>query len=205
MEHQQTGKRSIALPITLVILVFSLIGNVLLYTLYLQHKQEASFETGQKIYKAAVESKLYFGELISQMDELLNSKQAEDRLEAKYFSGRAAVLSSGVIELIAQADRISTSDNKLSPEPALLFINHVDFSMQQVGSYDGPLKDEDRTYLLSLKRAFEQMADELSGFNTNLADNRSAIIRLSSGLDWVEHVERLYQLMNEQPVKHPAA
>ncbi|MBD2869475.1 hypothetical protein [Paenibacillus arenilitoris] len=204
MEHEKSGKRPLALPITLVILVLSLMGNVLLYTLHLQHTQEARYDEGQDIYRAAVESKLYVDELSAHVDAVLGSKATEDRLEAKYGFGRAAVLGTGVIELVAHAERYSEEEGANGVEKATLFVNNVDAALRQVGNYGGPLKEKDLAYLNSLKATLEEMAGALGGINTNLSDNRAAITRLSSGLEWPAHAVRLLRLLEEKPSEYPA-
>lgn len=205
MGPQQMGKRSIALPITLVLLVFSLIGNVFLYSQFLQHKQENNFETGQKIYAAAVQSKQYFEELIPQLDALLQSEQLETRLETKFLIGRALQKGQALVELAAEAEQIAGKSEKRDTEQSLQYVNEIEEALQAIGNYPGPLKEEERAYLLSLKGSFENMAGIMEGFNTNISENRVAIIRLSSGLEWIDLVEKIQQAMSEQTAKLPAS
>lgn len=205
MGQQQTGKRSIALPITLVLLVFSLIGNVFLYSQVLQHKQQNNFETGQKVYAAAVQSKQYFEELIPQVDALLQSGQLETRVEAKFLAGKASQKGQALFNLMTEAELIAGKSEKRDAEQSLKYVNEVEEALQAIGNYPGPLKEEERAYLLALKGSIEEMARIMASFNTNIADNRVAIIRLSSGLEWIELVEKLQQVMSAQPTKVTAS
>ncbi|HTG69203.1 MAG TPA: hypothetical protein VL921_08055 [Candidatus Udaeobacter sp.] len=201
MEQQQTGKRSIALPITLVILVFSLIGNVFLYSQFLQHIQAQKFVKGQGIYAAASESRQFLEEMIPQLDSLLQSKSMEERLALKFDAGKLTANGRALVELTAEAAGISAEPDKLDSNLPKSYLNDVENGLQIIGRYDGPLNEAERAYILGLKSSFEAMSGIMKGFNTNIADNRSAVIRLSSGLDWIELVMKLQQLMLEQPAK----
>lgn len=201
MDQKQTVKRSFALPITLLLLVFSLIGNVFLYSQFLQNKQQNNYETGQQIYDAAVKSQQYFQEMIPQLDALLESEQAEERIEAKFLIGSIVQKGQGVVDLATYAEPFSTSTKEHTVDFVLAYINDAQKSLQAVGSHDGPLKAEEREYLEALKSSYEKMAEIMSQFSTNIKDNRVAIIRLSSGLDWSELVPQLQQVMSEQSPK----
>lgn len=205
MGQQQTGKRSIALPITLVLLVFSLIGNVFLYSQFLQHKQQNNFETGQKIYAAAVQSKQYIEELIPQLDALLQSTQLETRAETKFLAGKASQRGQAFFNLMTEAELIAGKSEKRDAEQALKYVNEVEKALQAIGNYPGPLKEEARAYLLALKGSLEEMARIMDSFNTNIGENRAAVIRLSSGLEWIGLVENLQQVMSGQVTKFPAS
>ncbi|RCW51300.1 hypothetical protein [Paenibacillus prosopidis] len=205
MGQQQTGKRSIALPITLVLLVFSLIGNVFLYSQFLQNKQQNNFETGQKIYAAAVQSKQYFEELIPLLDALLQSNQLETRAETKFLAGKASQKGQAYFNLMTEAELIAGKSEKRDAEQALKYVNEVEEALQAIGNNPGTLKEEERAYLVALKGSLEEMARIMDSFNTNIGENRVAVIRLSSGLEWIVLVEKLQQVMSGQTTKLPAA
>lgn len=195
MEQKQTGKRSIALPITLVILVFSLIGNVFLYSQFLQHKQEKKFVKGQRIFAAASESKQYVDEMIPVLDAMLQSKSLEERLDFKFAAGKAAANGEALVQLIDEAASISAQPEKLNSELVSQYLSENEKSLKTIGGYDKPLNDEEHAYILKIKGTFEAMSGILKGFNTNIADNRIALIRLSSGLEWIDLAAELQQTM----------
>jgi hypothetical protein len=199
LEQQQTGKRSIALPITLVILVFSLIGNVFLYSQFLQHKQEKNFVKGQSIFAAALESRQYVDDMIPVLDAMLQSKSLEERLNVKFDAGKAAAKGNALAKLTDEAASISTQPEKFNSELVSLFLSETEKKGQSIGVYDKPLNDEEHAYILKLKGTFETMSGILKGFNTNIADNRIALIRLSSGLEWMDLVLELQQTMSSSP------
>lgn len=205
MEQQQTGKRSIALPITLVLLVFSLIGNVFLYSQFLQHKQENNYETGKQIFEEASQTKQYFEQVIPELEALLQIEQPEARLDVKFRAGAAIRYGEAVVDLTAEAQRITGQKELFNPELTQAFVTKVEKSLMTIGSHSGPLTEEERVYLLTLKESFESMSGIMSGFNMNIADNRIALIRLSSGLDWTELVEQLLPVMNDLAAKLPAS
>lgn len=195
LEQQQTGKRSIALPITLILLVFSLIGNVFLYSLYLQHKQGEKFDAGQQIYGAALESLQYFEELIPQLDALIQSQGVEERLHAKFLAGKSMQKGLSFEVLAEKALELNGQSDKPGEDQTDHFLENVEAALQTIGSYAGPLTAADQTYLLTLKQSLEAMHATLSTINLNIEDNRNAIIRLASGVGWVEKVEKVELLM----------
>lgn len=196
MEQQQTGKRSIALPITLVILVFSLIGNVFLYSQFLQHKQENNFEAGQSIYEAGSATKQFVEELLPLLEALKQSKGLEERISLNFELGKMRANSSSVIAFAEEAERLSTDPQKINAELFSLFLEEKVSALQTIGRHAGPLNDEEQASIAELKGTFETMSGILKNFNTNIEGNRIAIIRLSSGIDWPELVEKLQQAIH---------
>ncbi|WP_054024215.1 hypothetical protein [Bacillus sp. FJAT-28004] len=201
MEPQHTGKRSIALPITLVILVFSLIGNVFLYSQFLQNKQENNYVKGQKIFKAAVDSRQYVEKMIPQLDALLQSKSLDERYIIKYDSGKVAANGHALVEFTAEAADVTSQPDQINTELPLTYVSDVDKGLQTIGRYEGPLNESDEAYIVALISSFEAISGVLNGFNTNIGESRIAIIRLSSGLEWVELVVQVQKIMEEHSAK----
>ncbi|MNZ69573.1 hypothetical protein D3C78_878770 [compost metagenome] len=193
--QQQNTKRSLALPVTLVILVFSLIGNVFFYSQNLQHQQENRYKTGQEIFEAAAQSRQFLEELLPQLDALLQSKGHEERVDLKYMAGKTMPKGEALVLLTAEAARIAESSDSLNEEKVQHFIQAVDSRLQAVGNGSGTLNEQDQGALLALKQTLTDMNAVLGAFNLNMENNRSAMIRLSSGLDWIEIVEKLQPLM----------
>ncbi|MGG1635827.1 hypothetical protein MHH56_20260 [Paenibacillus sp. FSL K6-3182] len=198
MEPQQTGKRSIALPITLVILVFSLIGNVFLYSQFLQNKQENNYVKGQKIFKAAIGSKDYIEKMLPQLDALLQSKTLDERYAIAFLSGQAAASGHALVEFTAEAASVNAEPEKINKELTSAYVTDVDKGLQTIGHYDGALNETDAAYIQGLKSAFETISGIMSGFNANIGESRIAIIRLSSGLEWAQLVEQMQAVMKEK-------
>ena len=198
MEPQKSGKRSIALPITLVILVFSLIGNVFLYSQFLQHKQENNYEKGQRIYAAATESQQYAKEMTPLLDAFLASNTMGERLTLQFDAGKVTAKGTALTELTKEAASISVQPEKWNEKLPDSYVSEVEKGLQAIGRYEGPLNEADQSYLTELKNSFVAISSILSGFNSNIGDSRIAIIRLSSGLDWIDLVEQLQNKMMGQ-------
>ncbi|OMF34183.1 hypothetical protein BK133_12715 [Paenibacillus sp. FSL H8-0548] len=196
MEQQQTGKRSIALPITLVILVFSLIGNVFLYSQFLQHKQENNFVTGQRIYEAGSESKKFISEMILQLDAFMQSKELDERLALYFAAGKVYAQGQGLIDFAAEASNLSAESSGIDIALFSGYLKDMEAGLLAIGRNDALLSDEDQSYVASLKSTLGEMSVIMDNFNTNIDGNRNAIIRLSSGLDWIELAEELQQAIN---------
>ncbi|MCA0754598.1 hypothetical protein KP806_06010 [Paenibacillus sp. N4] len=198
MEQQQTGKRSAALPITLILLVFSLIGNVFLYSQALQRQQDSKFETGKTIYEDAMTAGQFFEELSVQLDTLIQSRGMEERQAALVMAGMAIQKRGSLLELAAAAKRLAPDGTKIDEEAFASFAGKVDaIFLQPPGAYEGPLKDTDREKLNVLKEYADRMAEAVGGLNASIADNRTALIRLAAGADWLDRVAKLQQLIGE--------
>ncbi|WP_028610366.1 hypothetical protein [Paenibacillus harenae] len=200
MEQQPAGKRPIALPVTLVLLVFSLVGNVFLYSQSLQNMQGNKFEAGERIFTAAAESRQYFEELVVQLDALLASELLEKRAEIKYDAGKISQKGRSVVLLAEEAQKLNGNGNS-EAEIASAYIKNVDSSLQSIGNYEGPLNDPDIVNLQALKQSASSLAGVMSGFNLKMKDNRTAIIRLASGAEWLDLMDELQRLMSEQVSK----
>lgn len=198
MEKQKAGKRSIALPITLVLLVFSLIGNVFLYSQYLQNKQQNNYEIGQTVIEKLTESRLYAQEMMKAIDGLAQSATQAERYEFAYQVGRAAALGYSVSDLLMEAGRLSEGAGASGAEEAEAYVNAAAAKLTGVAHQVGKLSDNDQEQLASLKADFEEMEQALGGFNYAIGDNRAASIRLANGYEWLDIAEKIRQVISEQ-------
>ncbi|MGO4544398.1 hypothetical protein AB4Z29_06345 [Paenibacillus sp. 2TAB23] len=204
MEPQKSGKRSLALPITLVILVFSLIGNVFLYSQFLQHKQQIKYDTGQRIYKAAVASQQYASEMLPLLDALLQSKALDERLDVLFHIGKLSAKGGGLTELAAEAAAISGDSAAWDTEVPAMYVSNAEAGLLAAGRYEGALNDSDAAYVTGLRGSYETLNGVLGKFNANVGETRIAVIRLASGLDWMKLAKQSMETMAEQaarPVK----
>lgn len=198
MEKQKAGKRPIALPITLVLLVFSLIGNVFLYSQYLQNKQQNNYEIGQTVIEKLTESRLYAQEMMKAIDGLAQSSTQAERYGLAYQIGRAATLGYSVSELMMEAGQLSEGDGASGAEEAEAYVNAAAAKLTGVAHQVGKLSDNDQEQLAALKADFEEMEHALGGFNYAIGENRTASIRLASGYEWVDIANKVRQVINEQ-------
>ncbi|WP_337101596.1 hypothetical protein [Paenibacillus sp. YIM B09110] len=198
MEKQNAGKRPIALPITLVLLVFSLIGNVFLYSQYLQNKQQNNYEFGQTVVEKLTESRLYAQEMMKVIDWLAQSTTQADRYELAYQIGRSAALGYSVSELMTEAGRLSESDAASGAEEAEAYVNAAAAKLTGIAHQEGKLSDNDQEQLIALKADFEEMEQALGGFNYSIGENRTASIRLASGLEWLDIAKKMEQVIKQQ-------
>jgi len=195
--QEQGGKRPIALPIALVLLVFSLIGNVFFYSLHIQNKQQGNYETGLRIYDAAEGSFAYFQGVNAELGALLQSSGAEERLEVKYRLGAAAEHGAAVADL-AEEGAVLDQSFFANTDALLARIVEIGEQLGGIGNYDGPLSAEDRLRLEELKSLFERNESAAAGFNFTVKDNRNAVIRLAAGYGWIDLAKDVYASFLEQ-------
>lgn len=201
MEPQKSGKRSLALPVTLIILVFSLIGNVFLYSQFLQHKQQIKHDTGQRIYNAAVSSQQYASEMIPLLDALLQSKTLDDRLGLVYNIGKLSAKGGGLTELAAEAAAIADDSAAWDTTVPAMYVSNAEAGLLAAGRYEGALNDSDASYVTELKSSYVALNGVLGEFNANIGETRIAVIRLASGLDWMELAKQSMETMAGQAAR----
>jgi hypothetical protein len=202
LEQQPASKRSIALPITMLLLVFSLIGNVFLYSQFLQHKQEKRLERGQNIYSYAIASIDYAERLSAQSTALAASHSLAERAQLKYEAGQAAGGGESMILLAEAAEELAASETAVTASGFESFIGKVDEQVRASGNDEGALSAEERQSLQELAQALDAISELLRNtFNEGIADNKAALIRLSTGLGWLENMPRLQQLVEEASAK----
>lgn len=194
MDHQTSPKRSLALPITLVLLTFSLIGNVFLYSQYLQNGQEDKYQTGQHIAASAARAESFYKALLLEVERMYSDDQSE-RIDAKFDAVSAFRSAEGVMEFIGQAHEINGTE--LQIDALGNYVSGIEFSIEQVGNHEGPLTAAEKTYLSSLQEALTKQHDIILKFNFDAAESRSLSIQLGNGMGWTDIADLLEQAINE--------
>lgn len=192
MEKQQAGKRSVALPIALVLLVFSLIGNVFLYSQSLQNKQQNNFEAGQRIIGKLAESLAYTREMTQAVDVLLQSGEQEADEEVLFRIGKASHEGHAIGYLLAETDKLTGEPGAFGAEEAEQWVDDKAARLMVIAAGNVNAGDE----LNALKASLAEMEQALSAFNDHIGDSRTAVIRLSGGYEWLDIAEQLRQMMS---------
>jgi hypothetical protein len=189
-KKQPPGKRSVALPVTLLLLVMSVMGNVLLYTKNIEHTRGQSEEEGLAIFNSfeqAREELAYWGELAVQAadDEGLN------RVTAGFLAESMDRSENGMRSLFVKA---SGQDKERFAEAPLAYEAFVSGQRETLSTLEastGPLTASERSALESVRADFAELDAIISEFHFTGKDSSSVLIRLSGGHDWLDVIEKL--------------
>ncbi|MFC4778530.1 hypothetical protein ACFO9Q_17185 [Paenibacillus sp. GCM10023252] len=196
--EDKTVKRSYALPIALMLLVFSAIGNVFLYSQVLQHKQEDSYSRGEKIFLAATEAHSFTRELREHVSALIVTNNLSDRAEIKFRTGAAYRYAEGLNTFILEGQRLEGGGEDVSGvQNPKLFLDDVQKALLNIGNHEGALTEEERAYLIKLDGVLGKLNVITSQFNFD-GTSKSALIRSGNGYDWPELSKKLLQAMNDE-------
>lgn len=196
-ESGEQRKRPVALPVTLLLLVISLIGNVFLYSKYLQNEQDRNYEKGQAIGQAAVSAGDFYNNALSGLGHLLESETLNQRTQALFELGKAYGSSQGVTDFIALAhDMQGTAQNE---DELYKTLAAAEQDLSGIGGYEGKLTEADWNKVLLLQSDYQEQRDILFAFNFDALDIRSSSIRLGAGFGWLDIAEKLEQAVLQGP------
>lgn len=194
VKEQEKQKKPIAIAVTLVLLVISLIFVILFSAKNIAYKQAIQVDTGKDIvaHFKELDRKLDF--LQSNISLLIDKGDNWDEAAA-LTSSNSQILLQDVYEQLEALYTIGHSINsdKLGPESKLqLSLWHVaqDELLTKLAAAED-LVNSDYLSLKLLQEQVNQLQTAVGGFNFKMEGNKNAMIRLSSGFDWMEYVEQM--------------
>lgn len=199
MNEQPAAKRSWFAPIVLSLLVFSLIGNVALYSTKLLHDQTFRQEEGERIIRSAWDASAHTDALQAALQALRESKDAAARIQAKQAVGFAFEQASGLIYLVDTALPSYDGGTSRQPRSAAQFIEGIESALRAVGNEASALTAAETAYVNQLIELYTRMREELSAFPYTELTAQNAL-RSENGDGWVELARQLLAEMNELSV-----
>ncbi|RIX54119.1 hypothetical protein D3P08_07690 [Paenibacillus nanensis] len=197
MDQHEQKKRPIALPVTLLLLVMSLMGNVLLYTKHIEHTRGNAEETGQDIVKAFMSSQFDL-EYWSKFAEDISALAVEDgdaaRKRAVHFAD--ALLHSGdngLSEIIRIAHDIDDDRFADAPEAYTLYMNQLIARLNAIGEGSGPLNPDEHKAVANMLQSFTGLTEPIAAFPYAAEGSRNALIRIAGGHDWLDLADKLQE------------
>ncbi|MFD1952627.1 hypothetical protein ACFSL6_04015 [Paenibacillus thailandensis] len=192
MEHErkEKGKKPIALPVTLALLVLSLIGNVFLYSKFLQHGQDRKYDKGQEVGHAAADTASFYTAALKGIAALKESRSQEDRAAAKFELGRAYGAYADGASRFVQLGR-SLKQPEANADDIYRIMAEDEQRLSSLGNHEGPLTEDELAVLDSFQNRYTAELDIIRKFNFDAAGIRSSSIRLGAGFDWPEIAEEL--------------
>ncbi|QAY66309.1 hypothetical protein [Paenibacillus protaetiae] len=191
-QYDKQGKRSAALPITLALLVFSLIGNVFLYAQSIQNSQDRKYEAGQVVGMNAEQTASFYNSALQSLDSLLQNdgsgtgQMMIDKFNLGQSFGNHV---QGVLDFITAAHKLEGKDDKV--DAVFQIFSDNEQKLRLIAMENGSLSDADRNYLTALRDAYAQEREIILRFNFDTIGIRSSSIRLGGGYGWLDIADDL--------------
>jgi type IV secretory pathway VirJ component len=205
--EQETPRRSWFAPIVLVLLVFSLIGNVFLYAEKLQDGKEDRTLQGLSIIAQALDAHSMIQGIGSRLETIATTESVETRMIQKQELARLMQYGQAALNtLIAQADGrgdrapLEAADKQAAAD----FMSHAGAAMIAIGNDGEPLTAEEAAYVAMLQDSFIAL-EEISvriNFDPNPTDMMA--LQAAGGGEWVDIAYELASAMRKaelQPYK----
>ncbi|MBJ6363100.1 hypothetical protein ACFOQM_17905 [Paenibacillus sp. GCM10012307] len=196
MNEQPAAKRSWFAPIVLLLLVFSIMGNVVLFSTKIQNSQTFRMEAGERIIKAAWDARKHAQSLLASLEQLKKGTSATERIEAKQNIGFAFEHAQGLPQLIKEALARHEGEHEGQKRTAEIFIAEIEASLSLIGNHDTALTAEETAYVAKLKKLYTEIDSRLAEFPYDEISKESAL-RTENGEGWVDLAYGLLLLINE--------
>ncbi|GGD71521.1 hypothetical protein [Paenibacillus nasutitermitis] len=195
MEEQQT-KRHIFTPIVLVLLVFSLIGNVYLITKLMHHDQDKRVSRGLAVINAGNEAKLHVESVQYNVKELLDQNDIAGRISSKTALQAAFKQAQSLNTLVNEANESSKEPITFTKRTSATFLSQVEQSTGMIGNHEGALSESERSYLKQVEEWYAQLQAALSTFDEDTLSEIAAQTILVDD-SWVKMTQKLQSIMDE--------
>ncbi|WP_435171003.1 hypothetical protein [Paenibacillus glycanilyticus] len=188
-DKEQSKKRSYAMPITLLLLVFSLTGNVFLYSQSLQGGQNDKYEKGLDVIGAAKKATSYYEAVLDDAAAILEGKTSE--------AGTVIRDAAGVNDFLQLAGSFD-EDHPFDSGKIYAYMIDVDHSLSYIKEQDGPLTAQESAYLKALQDVYSKQLAIVKQFNVDADKTRSGAIQIGAGIGWLDIAKQLEQSIEEQ-------
>lgn len=199
MEQQQNGKRNWALPITLVLLVFSLMGNILLYTKHIEHTRSNTEHSGETIFqgfKDGQEQVAHWSATMQEIGQYMSSEPALARLTAAHLADSMERDEVGLSVLMEQAADIDAAVYGEAPEAYKGYEAKLVGELRDIGAGSGPITEAEQGAIGEVQSSFANLTEILSAFHYAMEGDRNSMFRLAGGHDWIEIAAELQKSLN---------
>lgn len=183
MEKEMPKKRSYTVPILLVLLTFSLIGNVFFYSLDLQNGQDTKQRDGQSIINHGLAAKAHVDAALDALNGLAASTAA-DRAAKLYELGQASAGQADLALFIDDARRHTVSPS-IEGELSGKALQALNSQFAVIGSITGELTSEDEQLIQSMQALYSKLKEHLASFKLESGDKLVEISMLTGG-SWVD-------------------
>lgn len=198
MEERTEGKRPKALAITLVILVFSMMGNILLLTQNIGHKQGRNVEDGEALFAqfaGTVEELGYWRQAVAEPGQ--REDEAGARLAARYAGELTERGGEDLQLLMASAESMSNAELHGAAEASNAYLTAIRGTLADIGTRTGPLGGTERGALTAIDESLAELLAAAEQFPFYAEGDRNTMIRLANGHEWLHVADELRRIMLE--------
>ncbi|MBD3917949.1 hypothetical protein H8B09_04220 [Paenibacillus sp. PR3] len=183
MEKETPKKRSYTVPILLVLLTFSLIGNVFFYSQDLQNGQDTKQRDGQSIINHGLAAKAHVDAALDALNGLASSTSA-DRAAKLYDLGQASASQVDLAFFIDDARRHTLSP-PIKDEQSEKALQALNSQFAAIGTITGELTAEDKQSIQSMQALYSKLKKQLASFKLESGDKLVEMSVLTGG-NWVD-------------------
>ncbi|PWV95401.1 hypothetical protein DFQ01_1273 [Paenibacillus cellulosilyticus] len=183
MEMNTKKKRSYTVPVVLIMLTFSLIGNVFLYSQHLQNGQDKKQADGLAIINDGLAAKAHVDAALNALNGL-EASTAADRPELLYKLGQASADQVDLLAFIVDA-RKHTLSPTISDEQSVNALQALNSKFAAIGAMSGELTAEDKQAIQSLRTLYSKLKEQLASFKLESGDKMVEMSVLTGG-SWVD-------------------
>ncbi|XEC96809.1 hypothetical protein AB6A23_09880 [Paenibacillus tarimensis] len=194
--NESRPKRSWFAPIVLALLVFSLMGNVFLYSKQLQQEQRSRIQAGERIIHSAWDSKQHFDVVLDALTLLIESKRAVERLEAKQALGYGFKTSHGLSEFIGAAGAADPRELAGQRRSVETFIIDMELSLSRIANHDGPLSQQESQYLTKVRDIYIDLQQQIQQFKVSSTSQQNAL-QTANGGPWIDIAFEMLSIINK--------
>lgn len=201
---EPTGKRSITLAVTLVLLVASLMLNVLFSTKNMSYGQDQKVEIGEHIVQHLTtfnEKNTLLMQYVYDIVDLSPEDHKLARLTAAHAVPLVVELKQEMSQLIVIATEFKQATFSTEDTEQLEWLTLIEDQLQLIASVEGQLTQAELDELNAMIEGSEYLAQTVNSFNFKVEGNKNAMIRLGNGFDWIEQVQAIEQYVNVEAVQ----
>lgn len=183
MEKETPKKRSYTVPILLILLTFSLIGNVFFYSQDLQNGQDTKQRDGQSIINHGLAAKAHVDAALDVLNGLASSTTA-DRAAKLYELGQSSAGQVDLMLFIGDARRHTVSP-AISNDESVKALQALNSQIAAIGGMTGELTAEDNQLIQSVQSLYSKLKEQLASFKLESGDKLVEMSVLTGG-SWVD-------------------
>jgi len=201
---EPTGKRSITLAVTLVLLVISLMLNMLFSTKNISYSQAQKAESGEHIVQHLAtfnEKNTLLIEYVYDIVGLPIEDHKLARLTAAHAVPLVVELKQELSQLIVIAKKFEQGTFSTQDTEKLEWLLLIEEKLQVIANVEGELSQAELDELNAIIEGSEYLAQIINTFNFKVEGNKNAMIRLGNGFDWIEQVQAIEQYVNVEAVQ----
>lgn len=199
VDQPKQGKRPLALPITLILLVMSLMGNILLYTKHIENTRGNTQEQGQNIYDSFKESQndvAYWSESLGRIVDYPDSESELARQAAALFAEDLQRNGSeGLSAMMSKAAAIDSERFEGAADDYSAYMKWLYERLLAIGEGSGPLNPDEKKAVENMNASFGELTERLAAFPYQAEGSRNALIRLAGGFDWLDTADLIKESM----------